>query len=161
GEPVVLHDPTLTRVTGGRDDRPVHTVARADLPRLACGARIPDLADALDLCHGHIVNVEMKSDVPHSMVLGVASVRATAREFARAGGAGRNVVVSSFDPSQIALFAVASRRIPRAILVGPRTPRLGGLLPLALKRLVMAAHLEEGLTTASRVRRLAEAGLRV
>jgi len=155
GEPVLLHDPSLTRVTGGVDTRPVHAVPRHELPSLAGGARVPDLASALDLLRGRIVNVEVKADVPAELPL----VRAVARAIARAPGT--EVVVSSFDPAIVLAFAVLAPRVPRAMLVGARTPRLAAALPLALRPAIVAAHLDEAIITPSRGERLRRAGLRV
>lgn len=155
GEPVVLHDPSLARATGGADARPVHAVRRGDLPRLAGGAAVPDLEAALDLLRGRIVNVEVKADVPARAPL----VRAVARAIARAPGA--EVVVSSFDPSIVLAFAALAPRVPRAMLVGARTPRLAVGLPLVLRRAIVAAHLDDAVLTAPRAARLGRAGLRV
>jgi glycerophosphoryl diester phosphodiesterase len=49
GEPVLVHDATLTRITNSRDTRPVHAVRRSDLPKLEGGLSIPDLESAPDL----------------------------------------------------------------------------------------------------------------
>ena len=154
GEPVVAHDRTLARITSGSDRRPVLAVRRADLPRLVPGARIPLLDEALDLCHGRTVNVEVKADAPERAAL----VRAVARALARARAA--DVVLSSFDPLFVLAFVAVARGVPRGVLVGPRTPRLATALPLAMRRVVSAAHLEDGLATEARLDRLRAAGLR-
>jgi glycerophosphoryl diester phosphodiesterase len=57
--------------------------------------------------------------------------------------------------------AVLDPGAPRAILVGARTRRLATSLPLAMRRLVAAAHVEDVACTDARVARLARAGLRV
>jgi glycerophosphoryl diester phosphodiesterase len=155
GDTALLHDPTLARITGGADKRELHRVRAADLPNLDGGVRIPSLPDALDLCHGRIVNVEVKVDVPRRMAL----VRAVIRALDRTGA--RDVVVSSFDPLVVLAFAIAKPQLPVAILVGPRTPRLGSALPLALRRFIVAAHLEDAILTAARAAQLAAVGLRV
>ncbi|MBX3196854.1 MAG: glycerophosphodiester phosphodiesterase [Labilithrix sp.] len=155
GEPVVVHDPSLARLTGGADARAVHAVRRADLPRLAGGVVVPDLEAALDLLRGRIVNVEVKADVPARAPL----VRAVARALTRVPGA--EVVVSSFDPSIVLALALIAPRVPRAMLVGARTPRLAVALPLALRRAIEAAHLDDAVLTAPRAARLGRAGLRV
>jgi translocation and assembly module TamB len=65
GVPIVFHDTTLTRATGGADERAVHKVAYADLPRLRGGERIPRLDEALDAMRDRLVNVELKADVTY------------------------------------------------------------------------------------------------
>jgi glycerophosphoryl diester phosphodiesterase len=158
GDAVLAHDPSLNRMTGGADARPIHAVRRAELPALADGSKIPDLAAALDLARGKIVNVEIKPDVPSRIAL----VRAVAREILRARGrGGPEIVVSSFDPRVVLGFSAVARGVPVAVLVGSRTPRLATALPLAVRRLAVAAHLEDGLITEARVARLRRAGLRV
>jgi glycerophosphoryl diester phosphodiesterase len=154
GEPVLLHDPSLRRSTNGVDSRLVHCVSRRELPLLPDGTRIPGLGDALDLCRGRIVNVEVKSDVPRRFAL----VRAVVRELARARGV--DVVLSSFDPAIVLAFAAVAPHVPRAMLVSAQTPRLGTILPLAMRRAISAAHLVDLLASASRVERLSRAGLR-
>ncbi|HEY8079455.1 MAG TPA: glycerophosphodiester phosphodiesterase, partial [Labilithrix sp.] len=153
GHVVVLHDPTLARVAG--DPRGVHAIDLASLPRLAGGQRIPTLADALDACRGRIVNVELKSDVPDRRSLARAAVRVVR-------AAPRSTIVwSSFHPMLVLATAVLDPRSERAILVGGRTRRLGTALPLAMRRMVTAAHLEDAIATAPRLARLARAGLRL
>jgi glycerophosphoryl diester phosphodiesterase len=51
--------------------------------------------------------------------------------------------------------------VPRGILVGERMDRLSTALPLAMRTMVVAAHLQDPLVTTARVVRLARAGLRV
>jgi glycerophosphoryl diester phosphodiesterase len=155
GEPMVLHDPSLARVTGGRDRRPLHRVRRVELPTLAGGLAIPALEGALDLLHGRIVNVEVKADAPGRLAL----VRAAVRAISRARPV--EVVVSSFDPMVVLAVAAVAPRLPRAVLVGARTPRLATGLPLALRSAIGAAHLDDVTINAARVDRLRRAGLRV
>jgi glycerophosphoryl diester phosphodiesterase len=155
GDAIVLHDRCLGRVTNGADTRGVHLVRRVDLPRLAGGERIPDLAAALDACKGRVVNVEVKADVPSRLRL----VGVVARELGRARPV--EVVVSSFDPVVVLAFAVVAPRVPRALLVGPRTAPLATALPLSMRRAIVDAHLDDGLVYARRVERLRAADLRV
>lgn len=155
GEAVLLHDRSLARVTNGADTRGVHAVRRDELPQLAGGEKIPDLASALDVCHGRVVNIEVKADVPSRLQL----VRVVARELARARSV--EVVISSFDPLVVLALAAAAPRVPRAMLVGPRTARLATALPLAMRRAISAAHLEDALVSERRVERLRRADLRV
>lgn len=155
GDPVVLHDASLARVTNGADRRLVHTVRRADLPKLEGGLAVAGLEAALELFRHRIVNVEVKADAPRRLAL----VRAVARTVARVEHV--EIVVSSFDPAIVLAFSALAPRVPRAMLIGARTPRLATALPLALRRVIVAAHLEDGIITAPRVERLRRAGLRV
>lgn len=164
GVPVVLHDTTLERSTGGADSRPVHRVRFAELPLLSGGERIPRLADALAALRGSVVNVEIKADVAPMSILGdvpdrLRLVRATAAVVKESREV--EVVFSSFDPLMVVALAAVAPRTPRAILVGTTTPRAATALPLAMRPAVVAAHLHESLLTAQRVERLLRAKLRV
>ena len=164
GVPVVFHDTTLARATGGVDARAVHTVAYAELPPLRGGERIPRLSEALDALRNRLVNVEIKADVAVASRLGdvrqrLRLVRATAAVVKQARSV--EVVFSSFDPLMVVALAAVLPRTPRAILVGTSTPRVATALPLAMRAAVVAAHLDETLLTRARVERLLRAGLRV
>ncbi len=164
GVPVVFHDTTLARATGGADARAVHRVAYADLPSLTRGERIPRLEDALALLRERLVNVELKADVAPTSRLGAVPqrlrlVRATAAVVRAAERA--RVVFSSFDPLTVVALAAVLPRVPRAILVGTTTPRVATALPLLMRPAVVAAHVDESLLTPARIERLLRAGLRV
>jgi glycerophosphoryl diester phosphodiesterase len=164
GEPVVFHDTTLARATGGRDNRPIHRIRSRDLPLLPGGERIPTLADALEAMRGQLVNVEIKADIAPTSLLGdvpdrLRLVRATAKVVKRA--AGTDVVFSSFDPLTVMALAAVLPVVPRAMLVGMKTPRAGSALPLAMRPAIVAAHLDDALLTPARVAKLRRAGLRV
>lgn len=164
GVPVVFHDATLARATNDADRRPVQQVALADLPVLPGGERIPPLRDVLDAMRGRIVNVEIKTDLAMSSLLAdvpdrLRLVRATAAAVNDAANV--DVVFSSFDPLVVVMLAAVVPRVPRAILVGMRTPRGATAIPLAMRPAIVAAHLDEALVTAARVERLQRASLRV
>jgi glycerophosphoryl diester phosphodiesterase len=164
GVPVVFHDTTLARATGGTDARAVHEVAFQELPSLRGGERIPRLSEALDALRDRLVNVEIKADVTEASRLGdvrqrLRLVRATAAVVKQASHV--EVVFSSFDPLMVVALAAVSPRTPRAILVGTTTPRIATALPLAMRPAVVAAHLDDALLTRARVERLLRAGLRV
>jgi glycerophosphoryl diester phosphodiesterase len=142
GAAVLLHDPLLA------DGREVCRISRSELGESAI------LEDALDLMAGKIVNVELKSDVPNRIALARAATLAVSR--ARAV----EVVFSSFDPFLVLACAALAPRTPRGILVGSRMGRFATALPLALRTLSEAAHLEDALATPERVARLARAGIR-
>ena len=164
GVAVVFHDTTLERATSGTDVRAVDAVAFAELPRIEGGLRIPRLVDVLDAMRGRIVNVEIKADVAPASMLGnvpdrllLVRTAAAAVKHTRHDG----VVFSSFDPLSVVALCAVAPRVPRAILVGMKTPRAGTALPLALRYAIVAAHLDESLVTAARVERLLRSDLRV
>jgi glycerophosphoryl diester phosphodiesterase len=139
-EAVLWHDPKLPDGT---------VVARSGRGSLAT------LDEALEVCRGKIVNVEVKADVPRRFAL----LRAVARSIARARDV--EVVMSSFDPAMVLGMVALSPQTPRAILVGDRTARLSVALPRALRRFVVAAHVQDGALTAGVVERVRAMGLRV
>lgn len=164
GSVVVFHDRTLERASGGADLRAIHRLAARDLPVHADGERIPLLSEVLDLLAGHIVNVELKTDVQASTILGDVPQRVRlVRAVSRVVAAARDVTVrfSSFDPLAVLALAATSPRVPRAILVDKQPLRLATPTALALRPAVVAAHLEDSLCTPERVSRLARAGLSV
>ena len=73
GRVIVLHDPTLTRVTSGAETRHAEQLSSAELARLDIGKgeRVPLLADVLVWAREHEqrVNVELKSDVRNRKLL--------------------------------------------------------------------------------------------
>jgi len=162
GVPVVFHDPVLARTSAGAVAQSVARVAAADLPLLAGGERIPRLVDALAALRGHVVNVEIKTDVAALSLLGdvpdrLRLVRATAAAVKRVGGV--EVRFSSFDPLAVMALAAIAPRVPRAILVDRSTPRAATALALAMKPAVIAAHLHDSLVTPARAERLLRSGL--
>ena len=73
GEVVVIHDTTLSRVTGGRDDRHVDAVGKSELAKVDVGQgeRVPLLAEVLSWARERRtrVNVELKADVSRRAAL--------------------------------------------------------------------------------------------
>jgi glycerophosphoryl diester phosphodiesterase len=116
GEPVVLHDPTLERVSEGADTRAAADLSLSAIKgvELPGGARVPSLAEALAFARDRAlpVNVELKRDVPSRALV----VRAAAL-LLRTWDPAHAVLVSSFDPAMLAGFAALAPRVPRAILV--------------------------------------------
>ena len=144
GTPVLVHDPLL------KDGRYVYRVRAGDLPNATA-----TLDDALDLLAGRIVNVELKTDVPSRRALARAAVSSVMR--ARKS----EVVFSSFDPFLVLACAALAPKVARGILVGENTPRLATALPIGMRTMVVAAHLQDPLITTAKVNRLHETGLRV
>ncbi len=138
-EVVVLHDAPST-------DRRAHLPP--DVPTLAEGL-------AWARAHGVAVNVEMKHDVPDRLAL----VRRTLRIV---GAAGADVLLSSFDPSLLALAMAIAPRVPRALLVHRAQARWAQLVQEAARPpLVQALHLERTQTDPRTVARALRRGLRV
>jgi len=130
GDVVVIHDATLSRVTGGNDTRDVAGLCRADLARVDVGRgeRVPRLRDVLAWARlrGARVNVELKSDLPRRAVLAWKVAKLVLRE----PHAAERLVLSSFDPM---LVLAAARLLPwvpvgylvdRSYVLGPRVSRL-------------------------------------
>ena len=162
--PVVFHDPWLARGSAGAAAPCVSRVTAEELPRLADGERIPRLVEALDALRGHVVNVEIKTDVAALSLLGnvpdrLRIVQATVAAVNRAPGA--EVLFSSFDPLVVMALAAMAPRVPRAILVDVSVARAATAVVLAMKPVVVAAHVHDQLLTPARAERLTRAGLRL
>ena len=159
GQPVVAHDPTLERVSGGADLRAVAELgARALAAADAGGGQgVPTLAEVLALARARrlAVNVEMKRDAPDRKAIVVATARLLSSWDPR-----HPIVVSSFDPFMLAGFAALCGR-PRALLLHrdaawhQRASFTAG--PLG----VFAVHIERTLASPEAVRRWHARGMRV
>jgi glycerophosphoryl diester phosphodiesterase len=159
GEAIVIHDPTLERVTGGEDTRAVADLTYGELRRVDVGGgeRAPLLAEVLSFVRERRlgVNIEMKRETPNR--LGV--VRATAR-LIRSFDPGCPRIVSSFDPLMLAAFATMAPRVPRALVVHRSWYRHYALaLPLPLG--LTAVHVERTIASPELLRRLKALGLAV
>ncbi|HXX66444.1 MAG TPA: glycerophosphodiester phosphodiesterase family protein [Polyangiaceae bacterium] len=140
GEAVVFHDPTMTRMTSGRDSRRVVDIPLGQLRAvdLGAGSRIPTLVDVLAWARspGIGVNVEVKYDVPNRTDV----VRAAARAMRQCD---TDVLISSFDPFMLAAVAALAPAVPRALLTHAGQPRWAGAVQALLRPpLVSAMHLE-------------------
>jgi glycerophosphoryl diester phosphodiesterase len=109
GDVVVIHDPTLARVTGGRDPRRVEDVGRSELVAvdLGEGQHVPRLEEVLHWARRRSarVNVELKRDVSRRATLvyrvaGLVWSQPDAADW---------LILSSFDPR---LVAFVSRLVP-------------------------------------------------
>jgi glycerophosphoryl diester phosphodiesterase len=162
GQAIVFHDPTLARLTGGRDARHVEGLAASelravDLDRGAAGARIPSLADALAWARdrGVAVNVELKYDVPRLGDVARAATRAVR-------DTGADVLFSSFDPRLLAWVAVLAPRVPRAYLTHAGQRRWADAAREVLRPpVVRALHLEEREASPEALERYRRRGFRV
>lgn len=159
GELVVVHDPTLERITGGADARAVADLPLAEIAAitLPCGARIPTLAEVLCFARARElpVNVELKRDAPSRPAI----VRAVARLLDR-WDPQHGVLVSSFDPAMLAGLALLAPGVPRAVLVH-RTEWHEAHAATALGLGAHAVHLCRTLTRPDLVARLRARGLAV
>jgi glycerophosphoryl diester phosphodiesterase len=130
GDVVVVHDPTLARVTAGADSRDVADLAGAELARVDVGRgeRVPRLAEVLSWSRttGARVNVELKSDLRRRALLAVKVAALILRE----PHAAERLILSSFDPK---LVLAAARLLPwvpvgylvdRRFELGPRLTKL-------------------------------------
>lgn len=155
GEVVVLHDPTLTRVTQGADKRAVEQLSWTETRQadVGQGERVPLLRDVLDWAeqHDQLVNVEVKSDVRRrrDLLSGVIDLL-TKHRYAAHG-----VLLSSFDPRFIYRLSRALPAVPSAFLFHTKSPvaRAAALVGAAtFKRLgARAVHPEHALVTPQRM----------
>jgi glycerophosphoryl diester phosphodiesterase len=148
GRVIVLHDPTLTRVTQGRESRHAEDIPHSALDRLDVGngERVPLLAEVLTWAHEHgqRVNVELKSDVRRRALL--------LRRVAQVIGQGPlpALIFSSFHPYFVWWLGRHLPSLPRAWLVHDKqrilrhAPGLGALSANAL-------HPQHTLVNAARV----------
>jgi glycerophosphoryl diester phosphodiesterase len=159
-EPVVFHDETLARMTGGRDARDVHKVTVAELRTVDLGGGIfvPTLADVLSWARGNdtAVNVEMK----YGRARRVEVARATVRTVRACAGV--DVLLSSFDPLLLAMAAALAPSVPRALLTHAGQSLAADVVQETVRpSLVRAVHLEAKQANAAAVARLTRRGLRV
>ncbi len=155
GEVIVLHDPTLARVTSGRDRRAVEALTWAEVrgADVGRGERVPLLSDVLDWAQAHdqLVNVEVKSDVRRrrDLVAGVIAL------LARHPHAPAGVLLSSFDPRFVWRLARALPAVPSAFLFHTKSPiaRAAALVGAATFRRLgaRAVHPEHVLVTEARM----------
>ena len=155
GQVVVLHDPTLARVTGNADRRAAEqlTWAETQSADVGKGERVPLLSDVLDWAAtcDQLVNVEVKSDVRRRRDL----LRAVIELLQRHPYAARGVLLSSFDPRFIWRLSRALPKIPSAFLFHTKSPmaRAAALVGAAtFSRLgARAVHPEDALVTTQRM----------
>lgn len=159
GAVVVLHDPTLGRLSQGRDPRVVAALSLEELKRaaLSAGEELATLDEVLELTAERALglNVELKRDLPdrRGLVERVARVLAARREPDR-------LWVSSFDPVMLAHVARVTAPLPRALLVHPRGWRRH-LAALARPIGMNAIHPHHSLVDERRVARWHRRGLLV
>ena len=117
GDVVVIHDPSLERVTGGRDPRRIEDLRRGELAAvdLGGGERVPRLEDVLAWAkaRGARINVELKHDVSRR----AAFVFGVARLIAWQPRAADWLILSSFDPRLVAAVARLVPWVPSGWLV--------------------------------------------
>jgi len=158
GEVIVLHDPTLTRVTHGAETRHAEAIPSHELARLDVGSgeRVPLLADVLDWAQksGQRLNIELKSDVRRRALL----LERVARVVARAQLP--ELIFSSFHPYFVWWLGKRLPALPRAWLVHDRQRILKYAPGLTLLG-ANALHPQHTLVTPERIARLKGRGLLV
>jgi glycerophosphoryl diester phosphodiesterase len=158
GNVIVLHDPLLTRVTGGSDTRHAEDIPGAEMSRLDVGAgeHVPLLSEVLAWArkHGQRVNVELKSDVrdPRLLLNRVAEVVRNEP--------GPAVIFSSFHPRFVWWLSRHVPEVPRAWLVHARQ-RVLKYAPGFQWLGSNAVHPEQVLATPACVARFKRAGMLV
>lgn len=124
GVPVLMHDETLDRTTGGRGRlarRDWAAVARLDagrrFHRAWAGEPVPRLADALALCAalGLTPNVEIKPAAGQEARTGAVVAQTVQGNWP----AGQPLLLSSFSAAALKAAREAAPAWPRALLVGP------------------------------------------
>jgi glycerophosphoryl diester phosphodiesterase len=155
GEIVVLHDPTLARVSAGADRRAAEQLSWAEAQKadIGKGERVPLLSDVLDWAaqHDQLVNVEVKSDVKRrrDLLQGVITL------LQKHSYAERGVVLSSFDPRFVWRLARALPKLPSAFLFHTKSPiaRAASLVGAATftRMGARAVHPEQVLVTEQRM----------
>jgi glycerophosphoryl diester phosphodiesterase len=149
GALAVLHDPTIEGLG------PVADLTVAELP-----AHVPLLADALGVCDGLVVNVEIKNDPRepgHDAGETVAAL--TAEAIDEAGWTDR-VIVSSFQVSTLQAVQVADGRLALGVL-WPLVVDLEAGLALAVEEGWQAVHPFVASVTPDLLERAQGAGLAV
>jgi glycerophosphoryl diester phosphodiesterase len=159
GIPVVFHDDTLARMTGGARRQRVEDLWLDDLRGidLGGGSIIPTLNEALEWARDRdvAVNVELKHDVPDRR-----SLARTACRHIRTSRA--DVCLSSFDPSLLAMAAVLAPGVRRALLVhGSQSWWADRLQEIVRPPLTFALHLERTQAHPRALARYARRGLRL
>jgi glycerophosphoryl diester phosphodiesterase len=157
---VVMHDIDLARVTGGNDRRTVARLTLGEIARVVMGRtreRVPTLDDVLDWAAGRVaVNVEAKHDVPNRLTLAQGIARVLARH------PSVEVLLSSFDPTLLAMLAALAPLKPRAWLTheGQR-PWEPLWSRLAVRAPIDAVHVERTQANPDTLATLHAAGKRV
>lgn len=160
GDIVVIHDPSLHRVTSGMDGRSVETLHRRDLNAVDLGGneRVPPLADVLEWARGRgaKVNVELKADVTRR----ARFVLSLARLVAAQPRAPEWILFSSFDPRLVLAMALLVPSVPAGWLVERRKPLPSRVQGQHFVR-AAAVHPERTLVTRERIQPWKAAGLGV
>lgn len=160
GDVVVIHDPSLDRVTSGVDARKVEAVGRRDLRSvdLGGGERVPRLSDVLSwaLGRGARVNVELKADVTRR----TSFVRSVSRLVASQPRAADWVIFSSFDPRLVLAMSLLLPAVPAGWLVERRRGVPSRIVGQGLVR-AAALHPEQSLATRESISPWKTAGLGV
>lgn len=160
GEPMVFHDDDLRRLAGRPERIAALSLDGVRAVRLASGAAIPTLDEALEACGPRLlVNVELKA-----MGVPWAEIRALVRAVAAVvdvPGVRERVLVSSFHPYALWAWRRQAPQVAAGLLFehdAPRPLRRAWTLPLLD---VASVHPEARLCDAAAVRAWHRRGLRV
>jgi glycerophosphoryl diester phosphodiesterase len=155
GRVIVLHDPTLERVTSGADSRHAEDISASELAQvdLGSGERVPLLADVLAWAKARDlrVNVELKSDLRKRRLL-LARVAEVVQQTPLPA-----LLFSSFHPLFVWWLARHLPNLPRAWLVHDKQ-RLLKYAPGSHLLGANGIHPEHELARAERVARLKRTG---
>lgn len=155
GRVIVLHDPTLERVTDGAETRAAEDIPGSELEQLNVGKgeRVPLLADVLAWAKDHHlrVNIELKSDVRRRGAL-LKRVAAVVMN-----GPKPLILFSSFHPYFVWWLGKNVPNIPRAWLVHAKQ-RILKHSPAAHALGANGVNPEHVLASAERVARLKRTG---
>lgn len=114
GEVVVFHDDDLQRLAGRAERIDQLSLGAIRKVRLAGGATMATLDEALEACGSGLINVELKC----SAIFAAAAARlvaGVARVLARAGK-GQQVLISSFSPGAVWQWRTRHPEVPCALL---------------------------------------------
>jgi glycerophosphoryl diester phosphodiesterase len=150
GEVIVLHDPDLQRVAGVAVTAAEASLAELQQHDLGQGERVPLLDQALELVlgSGHLLNVELKADVPDPVALARAVAQ---RALARNAQERARLLFSSFSAELCGALAEALPEAAVALLFDRE--------PSELPRGLAAVHPRYPLADSSAVARWHAAGL--
>ena len=150
GEVVVFHDDDMSRLAGRPERLDGLSLAALREVRLAGGGGIPTLEEALEVCGPPVlVNVEIKCASVRPA--GCRALVAAVADIVARAGAAQRVLVSSFSPVAVWLWARRCPDVPCGLLFDRPRPlhrpwplRMDRLLPLLRPA---AAHPEASLCT--------------
>jgi len=149
---IIFHDRTLKRMTGADGVVAKQTLGRIQTLSLPKGLKIPLLRDVLTLFMGKVsLQIELKG--PGTGVIVAEEINAA---IAR-GWQANDLLVSSFDHSELLTFKTLAPKVPRGVLVyGYPLNCLG----IARKLGAVSVHIDIDAASKERISRIQQAGFR-